>query len=241
MPAVTPFRAAATAITSQHVSNTSPLLAPSVVAAFAAYWYKGELADGCKKITGASKSLSSSSIVACESNLPALPTLSISRSSRFGSHQPLHACSSTENTLSHLSPASSSIFGDLEGLLDSIPWSHNEITGLVHHDILLLCLHWDSEEQRFSSLLQVPSDDGNATGNSPADPAVHKQFLSSHTLQWQVRDVLLGRSGIFLSYITILLQCVRFALAGDYAHLSFVSDAAYVHTLFNIGGYHRPF
>ncbi|KAJ6693342.1 hypothetical protein OIU85_004140 [Salix viminalis] len=43
----------------------------------------------------------------------------------------------------------------------------------------------------FPSLLQVPSDDGNATGNSPADPA-----------------------------------CVRFALAGDYAHLSFVSDAA---------------
>ncbi|KAJ6383410.1 hypothetical protein OIU78_026818 [Salix suchowensis] len=42
-------------------------------------------------------------------------------------------------------------------------------------------------------------------------------------------------AGVGFSYITILLQCVRFALAGDYAHLSFVSDAAYVHTLFNIG------
>ena len=48
-------------------------------------------------------------------------------------------------------------------------------------------------------------------------------------------------AGVGFSHITILLQGVRFALAGDYAHLSFVSDAAYVHTLFNIGGYHRPF
>ena len=56
--------------------------------------YKSELADGCQKIVGATKPFSSSSSVACESNLPEWPTLSISRSSRFRSHQELHCWSS---------------------------------------------------------------------------------------------------------------------------------------------------
>ncbi|KAB5512814.1 hypothetical protein DKX38_029842 [Salix brachista] len=87
-------RMSATATTAQNLSKTSPLLAPAVVAAYAAYRYKSELADGCQKISGANKLLSSSSSVACESNLPEWPALSISRSSRLRFHQHLHCWSS---------------------------------------------------------------------------------------------------------------------------------------------------
>ncbi|KAF9670860.1 hypothetical protein SADUNF_Sadunf13G0112900 [Salix dunnii] len=317
MPAVTTVttvRATATAITSQHVSNTSPLLAPSVVAAFADYRYKGELADGCKKIIGANKSLSSSSIVGCKSNLPALPTLSISRSSRFGSHQPLHACSSKENTLSHLSPASSSIFGDWEGLLDTIPWSpaqrrsrkhpralhKNELFGFrypvlaekpewwwrtlacVPYLIALQISDTGYFIQPFLERYDIIGDliyfvPGAITRLPPWFIMIYcyfayigivknkdfPHFFRFHLMMGMLLETALqilsytsnffplihynGRFGMYywagvgFAYITILLQCVRCALAGDYAHLSFVSDAAYVHTLFNIGGYHRPF
>uniref|UniRef100_A0A6N2KYQ6 Uncharacterized protein n=1 Tax=Salix viminalis TaxID=40686 RepID=A0A6N2KYQ6_SALVM len=112
----------ATATTAQNLSKTSPLLAPAVVAACAAYRYRSELADGCQKISGANKLLSSSSSVACESNLPEWPALSISRSSRFRFHQHLRCWSSKENTMSRLLPAHSSMFGAMEGLLDTIPW-----------------------------------------------------------------------------------------------------------------------
>uniref|UniRef100_A0A2P2J3X2 Protein TIC 20 n=1 Tax=Rhizophora mucronata TaxID=61149 RepID=A0A2P2J3X2_RHIMU len=44
-------------------------------------------------------------------------------------------------------------------------------------------------------------------------------------------------AGVGIVFIVILLQCVGCALAGGYAHLPFISDAAYIHTLFNIGGY----
>ncbi|KAJ6293070.1 hypothetical protein OIU78_025113 [Salix suchowensis] len=103
----------ATATTAQNLSKTSPLLAPAVVAAYAAYRYK---------ISGVNKLLSSSSSVACESNLPEWPALSISRSSRFRFHQHLHCWSSKENTMSRLLPAHSSMFGVMEGILDTIPW-----------------------------------------------------------------------------------------------------------------------
>uniref|UniRef100_A0A6N2KYM5 Uncharacterized protein n=1 Tax=Salix viminalis TaxID=40686 RepID=A0A6N2KYM5_SALVM len=223
-------RMSATATTAQNLSKTSPLLAPAVVAAYAAYryfwstevevygrkrdlrnWelifhtylvlicsvcadvnvilttatrYKSELADGCQKISGANKLLSSSSSVACESNLPEWPALSISRSSRFRFLQHLHCWSSKDsliksgrlpsteltldgqpmdgrisctgqphnkkdishligplviastvyhvwkernrrvfqNTMSRLLPALSSMFGAMEGILDTIPW-----------------------------------------------------------------------------------------------------------------------
>ncbi|XVF44448.1 hypothetical protein PTKIN_Ptkin02bG0120900 [Pterospermum kingtungense] len=48
-------------------------------------------------------------------------------------------------------------------------------------------------------------------------------------------------AGIGFFYIFALLECVRCALAGKYAHIPFVSDAAYIHTLFNIGSFQRPF
>ncbi|XVE66247.1 hypothetical protein DITRI_Ditri08aG0065100 [Diplodiscus trichospermus] len=48
-------------------------------------------------------------------------------------------------------------------------------------------------------------------------------------------------AGIGICYILTLLECVRCALGGKYAHIPFVSDAAYIHTLFNIGNFQRPF
>ncbi|KAM7276421.1 hypothetical protein ACFE04_018287 [Oxalis oulophora] len=48
-------------------------------------------------------------------------------------------------------------------------------------------------------------------------------------------------AAVGFAYILILLQCIRCALFGMYAHIPFISDAAYIHTLFNIGGFHRFF
>lgn len=48
-------------------------------------------------------------------------------------------------------------------------------------------------------------------------------------------------AGVGFAYILILFQCVRCALAGGYAHIPIISDAAYIHTLFNMGGFQRPF
>ncbi|KAK3227260.1 hypothetical protein Dsin_007122 [Dipteronia sinensis] len=43
------------------------------------------------------------------------------------------------------------------------------------------------------------------------------------------------------AYITVLLQCVRAAISRSFIHIPFVSEAAFIHSLFHIGGYHRPF
>ncbi|KAF5745995.1 protein TIC 20-IV chloroplastic [Tripterygium wilfordii] len=48
-------------------------------------------------------------------------------------------------------------------------------------------------------------------------------------------------AGVGFFYMFVLLQCVKCALSGMYAHIPFVSDAAYIHTLFHIGGFQRPF
>ncbi|XP_021278503.1 protein TIC 20-IV, chloroplastic-like [Herrania umbratica] len=48
-------------------------------------------------------------------------------------------------------------------------------------------------------------------------------------------------AGIGFFYILTLLICVRSALGGKYAHIPFVSDAAYIHTRFNIVSFQRPF
>ncbi|KAL4354200.1 hypothetical protein GQ457_06G004580 [Hibiscus cannabinus] len=48
-------------------------------------------------------------------------------------------------------------------------------------------------------------------------------------------------AGVGFCFISALLGCVRCALGGKYAHIPFVSDAAYIHTLFNIGSFQRPF
>ncbi|KAJ6758148.1 hypothetical protein OIU74_027273 [Salix koriyanagi] len=190
----------------------------------------------------------------------------------------------TENTLSHLSPASSSIFGDLEGLLDSIPWSppqrrprnrpgalhKNELFGFRYPVLAekpewwwrtlacvpyLIALQISDTGYFIQPFLERHDFIGNliyfvpgAITRSPAwfimiycyfayigivknkdfphffrfhlmmgmlletalqiRPVVYKQFLSSHTLQWHVRDVLLGRSGIFLYYDIVAVRQV---------------------------------
>ncbi|KAL5793867.1 hypothetical protein ACOSP7_002461 [Xanthoceras sorbifolium] len=43
------------------------------------------------------------------------------------------------------------------------------------------------------------------------------------------------------AYITVLLQCVRAAISGSFINIPFVSEAAFIHSLFHTGGYHRPF
>ncbi|KAK4846081.1 hypothetical protein QYF36_012850 [Acer negundo] len=43
------------------------------------------------------------------------------------------------------------------------------------------------------------------------------------------------------AYITVLLQCVRAAISGSFIHIPFASESAFIHSLFHIGGYHRPF
>ncbi|KAK8993330.1 hypothetical protein V6N11_033431 [Hibiscus sabdariffa] len=48
-------------------------------------------------------------------------------------------------------------------------------------------------------------------------------------------------AGVGFCFIFALLGCVRCALGGRYSHIPFVSDAAYIHTLFNIGSFQRPF
>ncbi|GKU96557.1 hypothetical protein SLEP1_g9781 [Rubroshorea leprosula] len=56
-----------------------------------------------------------------------------------------------------------------------------------------------------------------------------------------------GRLGMYFcaaiafTFIFTLLYCIRYALGGNYAEIPFISEAAYVHTLFNIGSFQRPF
>ncbi|KFK30925.1 hypothetical protein AALP_AA6G043800 [Arabis alpina] len=55
-----------------------------------------------------------------------------------------------------------------------------------------------------------------------------------------------GRFGMYywmvigFTYICLLLECIRCALAGVYAQIPFMTDAASIHTLFNLGGFQRP-
>ncbi|KAL1106036.1 hypothetical protein V6Z11_D04G174100 [Gossypium hirsutum] len=48
-------------------------------------------------------------------------------------------------------------------------------------------------------------------------------------------------AGIGFGYILVLFECVRCALGGRYAHIPFISDAAYIHTVFNVGGFQQGF
>ncbi|CAN8308563.1 unnamed protein product [Cochlearia groenlandica] len=55
-----------------------------------------------------------------------------------------------------------------------------------------------------------------------------------------------GRFGTYywmvigFTYICLLLECIRCALAGVYAQIPFMTDAASIHTLFNLGRFQRP-
>lgn len=48
-------------------------------------------------------------------------------------------------------------------------------------------------------------------------------------------------AAVGLIYILTILRCVRSALAGEYADIPFLSEAAYIHTLFNVGSSKKRF
>nr|QKY65039.1 chloroplast protein import component Tic20-IV [Passiflora tenuiloba] len=47
--------------------------------------------------------------------------------------------------------------------------------------------------------------------------------------------------GAALAYVLLMLYCILHALAGSYVELPIISESAYIHTLFNVGGSQRPF
>ena len=42
-------------------------------------------------------------------------------------------------------------------------------------------------------------------------------------------------------YIFVMLECIRCALGGKYVKIPFVSESALIHTLYHVGGFHKPF
>ncbi|KAG5235477.1 protein TIC IV [Salix suchowensis] len=267
----------ATATTAQNLSKTSPLLAPAVVAAYAAYRYRSELADGCQKISGANKLLSSSSSVACESNLPEWPALSISRSSHVSDFISICIAGLLKNTMSRLLPAHSSMFGVMEGLLDTIPWPpaqrrsikppramhKNELFGfrypvlaekyfiqpfIEHYDVLGAITRlpvWFSMIYCYFAYIGIVKNKDvphffrfHLMMGMLVETGLQLLWNTSNFFPLIHYNGMFGMhywAGVGLAYIVILLQCIRCALAGGYAHLPFASDAACIHTLFNIG------
>ncbi|EEF44503.1 protein TIC 20-IV, chloroplastic [Ricinus communis] len=310
MPAIA-VRAATAATTSRHALKPTSLISPAVVAALAAHRYKGVIVDGCTKILACKPSSSNSSTVGFESNSPFLPRLSLSRTSQ-GYNQPLHASSSKEKKFSHLSAASTSLFGDQNNVLHGIPRLPTrrrspELPRAYKSDFFRLPFPVLAEKPEWwwRTLACLPylislymSDTGNfiqpflehydyfglvyfvpgAVSRLPAYfPMVYyyiallgvvknKQvphFFRFHLMMGMLLETALqvvwytsnffplihfnGTYGMYywagvgFAYILILLQCVRCALAGGYAQMPLISDAALVHTMFNIGGFQRPF
>lgn len=48
-------------------------------------------------------------------------------------------------------------------------------------------------------------------------------------------------AGAAFAFILLMLHCIRRVLAGSYVQLPVISEAAYIHTLYNVGGCQRPF
>ncbi|KAK7308272.1 hypothetical protein VNO77_41874 [Canavalia gladiata] len=48
-------------------------------------------------------------------------------------------------------------------------------------------------------------------------------------------------AGVALAYILIMIKCIRCALLGMFVSLPVVSESAFLHSLFSLGGFQRPF
>lgn len=48
-------------------------------------------------------------------------------------------------------------------------------------------------------------------------------------------------AGVALAYILIMMKCIRCALLGTFVEIPFVSQSAFIHILFHLGGFGRPF
>lgn len=304
--------APATKLASRQALKPATLLAPGIAAAIATYQYKDVIVDGCIKVLGAHKQLSSSSFIACKSNLPVSPELPLSMSSQ-GPNRLLHSCSSREKKFSHLSATSTSFFGNQDDLLHGIPRlpvrrSSPEPARAYKNDFFRIPFPVLAErpEWWWRTLACVPylialqiSDAGyfllpfleyydylgdliyfvpGAISRLPAWFTMvycyvayigivknkdWPHFFRFHLMMGMLLETALqviwyssnffplihynGRYGMYywagvgFAYILVLMQCVRCALAGGYANVPGISDAALVHTLFNIGGFQRPF
>lgn len=48
-------------------------------------------------------------------------------------------------------------------------------------------------------------------------------------------------AGVALAYILITIQCIRCALLGTFVNIPVISESAFLHSLFGLGGFQRPF
>ncbi|KAI4334018.1 hypothetical protein L6164_018759 [Bauhinia variegata] len=48
-------------------------------------------------------------------------------------------------------------------------------------------------------------------------------------------------AGLTLAYILLMLKCIRCALLGTFVKIPLMSESAFIHSLFHIGGFQRPF
>ncbi|KAK4255452.1 hypothetical protein QN277_008454 [Acacia crassicarpa] len=48
-------------------------------------------------------------------------------------------------------------------------------------------------------------------------------------------------AGVALAYVLIMMECIRCALLGTFVNIPLVSQSAFIHTLFHLGGLGRPF
>ena len=76
------------------------------------------------------------------------------------------------------------------------PRSCQPITKLVPYAILQCGYCMGGKKQGLAPYLQIPFNDGNATGTCSADSVDFKQFPATYTLQGNFGDVLLGWCGV---------------------------------------------
>lgn len=48
-------------------------------------------------------------------------------------------------------------------------------------------------------------------------------------------------TGVALAYIFTMIMCIRSALLGRFVRIPLVSESAFIHSLFSLGGFQRPF
>lgn len=48
-------------------------------------------------------------------------------------------------------------------------------------------------------------------------------------------------AGVALAYILITMHSIRCALLGTFSNIPFISESAFLHSLFSLGGFQRPF
>lgn len=48
-------------------------------------------------------------------------------------------------------------------------------------------------------------------------------------------------AGVALAYVLIMMKCIRCALLGTFVKIPLVSESAFLHSLFHLGGFQRPF